>query len=171
MTDSAIQGAMPFPNLELRDDMGRLVGVTWHGAGASDGAGRAGWLAAVDGSPCSLRALAMVANRVTPEPGAEVDVVHVQSWLNKESAETELAPRGWTATAGARQLLDAASVRWRLHVVMGDAAEQIVNMADALGSRGITIGSQGLTAAQSLLLGSVTLQVVHQAKAPVLIVR
>lgn len=36
--------------------------------------------------------------------------------LNKEEAQTEPARRGWAATAQARQLLDAAAVRWRLHV-------------------------------------------------------
>lgn len=171
MTDAAMQGAMPSPDLQRRDDMGRLVAVTWNGAGVSDDSGSARWLVAVDGSECSLRAVAMAAGLVELEQGGAVDLMHVQPWLNKEAAETELARRGWVATALARQRLDAASVRWRLHVVMGDAAEQILNMADELGSRGITIGSQGLTAAQSLLLGSVTFQVVHQARTPVLIVR
>lgn len=44
-------------------------------------------------------------------------------------------------------------------------------LADALGSRGIAIGSHGLTAAESLLPGSVTCKVVHLARLPVLIVR
>jgi nucleotide-binding universal stress UspA family protein len=44
-------------------------------------------------------------------------------------------------------------------------------MANALGSRGIGVGSHGLTAAQSALLGSVTDKVAHQANVPVLIVR
>ena len=171
MSDVAMPDAMPAPTLERRDDIGRLVAVAWHGAGTDDGTGSSRWLVAVDGSAYSLRVATMVAGLLAPERDAEVDLLHVQPWLNKEAAEAELARRGWATTAQARQLLDAASVRWRLHVVMGDAAQQIVEVADALGSRGIAIGSQGLTAAQSLLLGSVTLQVVHQARAPVLIVR
>ncbi|MDP3798647.1 MAG: universal stress protein [Polaromonas sp.] len=167
MTDAAIQDAMPAPALERCDEMGRLVAVTWRGAGAGDDTGSARWLVAVDGSACSLRAVAMAAL----ERGAEVDLVHVQPWLNKEAAQTELARRGWAATAQARQRLDAAAVRWRLHVVMGEAAPEIVGLADALGSRGIAIGSHGLSAAESLLLGSVTYKVVHLAKLPVLIVR
>ena len=171
MTDAAAQDAMPTPALERRDDMGRLVAVTWHGADASDDTGSARWLVAVDGSACSLRAVAMTARLAALEQGAEVDLVHVQPWLNKEAAETELARRGWAATAQARQLLDAAAVRWRLHALMGEAAPEIVGLADALGSRGIAIGSHGLTAAESLLLGSVGYKVVHLAKLPVLIVR
>ena len=175
MTDAAIQNAVPAPALERRDDIGRLVSVTWHGAGAmdrtGDNAGCARWLVAVDGSECSLRAVAMAAQLVALEPHAELALVHVQPWLNKEAAETELPRRGWVATAQARELLDAAPVRWRLYVVMGEAAPEIAGLADALGSRGIVIGSRGLTAAESLLLGSVAYKVVYSAKPPVLIVR
>ncbi|MDO8440775.1 MAG: universal stress protein [Polaromonas sp.] len=171
MTDAAMQDAMPAPALERRDDMGRLVAVTWHGADPSDDTGSARWLVAVDGSACSLRAVAMAAGLAALERGAEVDLVHVQPWLNKEAAESELARRGWAATSQARQLLDAASVRWRLHVLMGEGAPEIADLADALGSRGIAIGSRGLTATESLLLGSVAYKVVHLARLPVLIVR
>ena len=171
MTDAAIQDTVPVPALERRDDMGRLIAVSFHGAGATDDSGSARWLVAVDGSACSLRAVAMVAGLAAPEQGAGVDLVHVQPWLNKEAAETELPRRGWAASAQARQLLDAASVPWRVHVVMGVGAPEITNLADALGSRGIAIGSRGLTATASLLLGSVAYQVVHLARLPVLIVR
>lgn len=171
MTDAATRDAMPAPALERRDDMGRLIAVSCHGPGASEDSGSPRWLVAVDGSACSLRAVAMVAGLAALEQGAGVDLVHVQPWLNKEAAESELARRGWAATAQARQLLDAASVRWRLHVVMGEGAPEIASLADALGSRGIAIGSRGLTATESLLLGSVAYKVVHLARLPVLIVR
>ncbi|MDP2449741.1 MAG: universal stress protein [Polaromonas sp.] len=171
MINAATQDTIPSPALERRDDMGRLVAMTWHGAGADADTGSARWLVAVDGSACSLRAVAMVAGLATQEKGAAVDLVHVQPWLNKEAAETELPRRGWAATAQARQLLDAAAVRWRLHVVMGEGAPEIASLADALGSRGIAIGSRGLTATESLLLGSVAYRVVHLARLPVLIVR
>ena len=71
----------------------------------------------------------------------------------------------------ARQLLDAASVRWRLHVVMGEGAPEIASLADELCSRGIAIGSRGLTATESVLLGSVAYKVVHLARTSVLFVR
>ncbi|MCM2341422.1 universal stress protein [Rhodoferax sp.] len=171
MTDAAIPGAIPASAQERRDDMGRLVAATWHGAGISEDQASARWLVAVDGSECASRAVAMAAGLAALEQSAEVDLIHVQPWLTKEAAETELARRGWAATAQARQLLDAASVRWRLHVVMGEGAPEIADLADALGSRGIVIGSRGLTAAESLLLGSVAYKVVHLARLPVLIVR
>jgi len=167
MTNTQTQTAMPTPAIERRDEMDRLVAVTWLSADASDDCESPCWLVAVDGSACSLRAVALAAQ----EARAQVDLVHVQPWLNKEAAEAELRQRGWAVAAPACQLLDAQAVRWRLHVIMGEAAPEIVGLADALGSRGIAIGSLGLTAAESVLLGSVTYKILQLAKAPVLVVR
>lgn len=172
MSDAVLQDVMLAPVLEQRDDMGRLVAVTWHGAGTdAGGAGRDRWLVAVDGSRGSLRAVEMVAHLSVLEQGPGVDLVHVESWLNKEAAETELARRGWAVTRTARQLLDASSIHWRLYALMGEGAPEIASLADELGSRGIAIGSRGLTAAESVLLGSVAYKVVHLAKTSVLLVR
>lgn len=174
MTDVSTVEAMPAPALERRDEMGRLVAVTWHASGVCAVNGNNRWLVAVDESECSLRAVAMAARLAALGQDGEVDIVHVQPWLVKEAAETELARRGWAATAKARQLLDAASVRWRLHVVMGEAALQIVGLAETpgvTGINGIVIGSRGQSVVKALMLGSVAEKVVHQAKVPVMIVR
>ena len=171
MTDAVMQSDMTAPAFEKRDDIGRLVSVTWYGPGAGNDAGGPRWLVAIDGSEFSHRAVAMVAALAALEQGAEIDLVHIHPWLNKEAAETELPRRGWAATAQARQMVDAAKARWRLHVVMGEAASGISQTADLLSSRCIAIGSRGQTATASLLLGSVAYKVVHSAKLPVLIVR
>ena len=177
MTPVSTVEAVPVPAIERRDDIGRLVAVTWHGSGVRAVNGNNRWLVAVDGSECSLRAVAMAARLAALGHDGEVDIVHVQPWLVKEAAETELARRGWAATAQARQLLDAASVRWRLHVVMGEAASQIVALAETPGINGINgingivIGSRGQSVVKALMLGSVAEKVLHQAKAPVMIVR
>lgn len=171
MNDAATPGAMPVPDLERRDSMGRLVGVAWHSAGATSALGNPRWLVAVDGSACSLRAVATVAHLAALAPGTAVDVVHIQPWLSKEAAEAELARGGWAATARARGMLDAAGLHWHLHAAMGEAATEIVGLADALGSLGIAVGSHGLTAAESVLLGSVAYRILKMARVPVLIVR
>ena len=171
MTHAATQNALPSPVLERRDDIGRLVAATWHGPGAGADSAAARWLVAIDGSDCSLRTLATAVDLVMLGNDREIDLVNVQPWLVKEAAETELPRRGWAATAQARGLLDAASIRWRLSVVLGEAAPGITGAADALASRAIAIGSHGLTATESLLLGSVAYKVLLLAKLPVLIVR
>lgn len=172
MSDIALQDDMPVPVTKQRDDMGRLVAVTWKSSDADQATPTDRWLVAVDGSVGSLRAVEMAGRMAaTGQQGAGVDLVHVQSWLNKEAAETELARRGWAATAQARLFLDAAGLNWRLLSLMGEEAQEIVHAAEALGSCGIAIGSRGLTATESLLLGSVAYKVVHLAKSSVLLVR
>ena len=177
MTDASTVAGVPAPAIERRDDIGRLVALTWHGSGALAVNSPNRWLVAVDGSACSLRAVSMAARLAALGDDGEVDVVHVQAWLVKEAAETELAGRSWAATAQARELLDAASVGWRVHVLMGDAASQIVGLAQtpgfagSAGFNGIVIGSRGQGMAESLILGSVADKVAHQAKLPVMIVR
>ena len=165
-------GAVPKPVSEERDDIGRLIAATFEiGPPAPDAGSGNRWLVAVDGSDHSLRAVAQAARLASePRERAGIDLINVQPWLSKEAAETELPQRGWAATARARALLDAAGVSWRVHVVMGEAAPHIVRLADALGSRGIIMGSHGLTA-QTLLLGSVAYKVIHMATVPVLVVR
>ncbi|HEY0887049.1 MAG TPA: universal stress protein [Ramlibacter sp.] len=163
--------AIPAPDRTARDEFGRLIAASW-GAAPDDHAGGSGrWLVAVDGSAGALRAAATAARLVAGQARLAIDLVHVHPWLVKEAAEVELARRGWRATAAVRALMDEAGVAWRLHVRMGEAAEEIVALGQQLRSQGIVIGSRGLAATESLLLGSVAYKVVHLAKVPVLIVR
>ena len=174
MTEASAITGIPAPATERRDDIGRLVAMTWHGRGVPAVAGNNRWLVAVDGSECSLRAVAMAARLAALGDDGEVNIVHVEPWLVKEAAEAELARRSWATTAQARQILDSASVGWRLHVVMGEAASQIVGFAETpglSGVNGIVIGSRGQGIARSLMLGSVADKVVHQTKLPVMVVR
>ena len=80
-------------------------------------------------------------------------------------------PPECTRASAARALMDEAGIAWRLHVRLDKTAEEIVALARELGGQGIAIGSHGLTATESLLLGSVADRVVHLGKVPTLIVR
>ena len=97
-------------------------------------------------------------------------LIHVQTWLSREAAELELAPRALEATARARLALDTAGVPWRLHVALGDPAERIIERALQLHVAGIVIGNRGLNVIESLLVGSVTSKVIHLSPVPVLVV-
>lgn len=172
MTHTTLKAAaVPAPDDSTRDELGRLVAARW-GSLPPGRAGRTGtWLVAIDGSEGAMRATAMAARLAAAEACADIDLVHVQPWMTKEAAEAELPRRAWQAFAGARTLLDDAGMAWRLHARMGEAAGQIVALSQELGSRAIAIGSHGLTATESLLLGSVAYKVVHLGKVPVLVVR
>ena len=66
---------------------------------------------------------------------------------------------------------DAAGVKIRTRLATGDPAEQICAYAEEIGARLIAIGSRGYGVVASLLLGSVSHDVVRRASCPVLIVR
>ena len=131
---------------------------------------RNAWLIGIDGSPHSLRATAAAMRQAATMKFCALHLVNVQAWLSNEAAESELLRRGWDATAGAREVLDAAGQPWRLHVAMGEAAESIVDLADRLACQGIVLGHHGQGAAKSLLLGSVAQKVAQLSALPLMVV-
>lgn len=162
---------MPAPENATRDAQGRLIELSFCSEKPPQKITANSWLVAVDGSAHSQRAVTETLRLAKAMAPCAIDLVNVQSWLAKETAETQLSQRGWDASATARALLDQAGQPWRLHVLMGESAERIVALAEALGSGGIVIGSHGLDATHALLLGSVAYKVIHLAAMPVLIVR
>lgn len=163
---------MPAPRHEQRDSDGRLVAVTLESESLPmSQPAAAGWLVALDGSKNARQALTQ-AMRLAKESGVPVlDLVNAQPWLSKEASNFHLAQFGWTVAADACALLDANGFGWRLHVRMGAPADNIVDLAASLSSRGIVIGARGLSTTESLLLGSVAQQVIHAAHGAVLVVR
>ena len=163
---------VPQPCREQRDADGRRISVTFESRPGQP-AVPAGdcWLVALDGSRHSLHALAQAMRLATKSGVPALDLVNVQPWLSKEAAEAELLRRGWAACVDACAMLDANRIGWRLHVLMGEPAARIVQLAETLGSCGIVIGARGLTATENLLLGSVARQVIHTVRGAVLVVR
>ena len=80
------------------------------------------------------------------------------------------AQRALADTEAVRELFAKAGRAWCLHVVMGEAADCILNAIGRLQPQGVVLGRRGLNAAQSLLLGSVTDKVLQQSPVPVLVV-
>lgn len=169
--NSQQQRPVQIPIDTTRDADGRLVGLTIDcGLGATATRSNA-WLVAVDGSAHSQSAVAEAVRLATKMKDCTLHVVNVQHWLSKEAAESELMNLGLEATDAAWALLDKEGVPWCLHIVMGEAAERIVALADSLGCHGIVIGSRGLGAVKNLLVGSVAYEVIHSSRIAVLVVR
>jgi nucleotide-binding universal stress UspA family protein len=80
---------------------------------------------------------------------------------------------------GARRILDeqvgrieqAGGTVLGAHLVEGRPADAILDLAERIGADLIVIGSRGLSSVKRLLVGSVSLGVVHHADRPVLVVR
>ena len=77
-----------------------------------------------------------------------------------------------TVTAGRAKAI--LTKRWsdvQVHVVDGDAREEIVRMAEEWPAELVVVGARGLTPIKRALLGSVSTTVVRHAHCPVLVVR
>ena len=88
--------------------------------------------------------------------------------INRESLEY------WRWSLGerlnvARMALEGKGLRVLTRIEYGNAAEQIVRVAEDEGVETIVLGAQGVTAAQELLIGSTAYEVIRRATVPVLI--
>lgn len=138
-------------------------------------------LVAVDGSPTSQRMVNHVIGFAQRDcPAIEVHLLNVQgpieAWEIKrfippEELEALLAKRGGDALAATRALLDQAGIRYTPHVRIGHVAETIAQVALETGCNHIVMGTRGMGAAGSLLLGSVATKVIHLADVPVTLVK
>src|SRR5690606_33304568 len=130
--------------------------------------------AAVDFSRFS-RAAVTTAIRVS-EAGAEVHVAHV---LRAPPADVEeLAPdwtgrlreqRGTQLEQWTKEWVEGAGARPQSHLIEGDPAEQVLDLADRVGADLIATGSHGMGFLGRLLLGSVSTRILRGATCAVLV--
>jgi nucleotide-binding universal stress UspA family protein len=158
------------PSAFQRDDDGRLTGLIFDSTPPLVTPDINPWLIAVDHSDNALLAVTHAASLAGNLNACALHMIHVQTWLSKEAAETELAHHGLEATARARALLDKKGLPWRLHVTMGDPVECIIELAARLDATGIMVGSSHLNFIETLLGESVIDKLVHQSPVPVLVV-
>jgi nucleotide-binding universal stress UspA family protein len=97
-----------------------------------------------------------------PRMGMVVGENQIQRYYEEE---------GGAALAAAKKKLDAAGVRYKAGVLVGQVAETLVQHATKTRCDLICIGTHGRTGAANLLLGSVATKVLHLANTPVLLVR
>ena len=66
---------------------------------------------------------------------------------------------------------EQAGATVQTHLVVGDPAEALLDVADQVGADLLVIGNRGMSGAKRFLLGSVPNKVSHHAKCTVLIIR
>ena len=136
----------------------------------------------VDGSECSLRAVARVIDKrsryADPET-LEIHLVNVQPALSHDvsrfASHDQIAlfhrDESEKQLNAACELLDAAGVKAVKHCEIGHPAEVICALAERLSCDQIVMGTHGRTALVELLVGSITLKVLHLATVPVLLIK
>jgi nucleotide-binding universal stress UspA family protein len=136
-------------------------------------------LLALDFSPWSLRAVAL-AQQVAPHahlvllhafqvPFAEklqfagVDAATIEHYRTHARAEASQLVQAMAQTAR------LSEGQWEPRIVEGDAAQRIVELEQELGCDLVVLGKHGQSAAEDLLLGSVTQHVLAQGSTDVLV--
>ena len=138
-------------------------------------------LIATDGSSSALQAVEF-GLELAEEHQAEPIFVHVApaadvlpvggfAMAGPVSVPHELDEHDRSSLEEALELADRRGIEARSRLLVGGAARQIVAYADEIDADLIVVGSRGLGAIGSTLLGSVSRKVLHDAKRPVLIVR
>jgi len=136
----------------------------------------------VDGSDGALAAVRQVIAlaQAHPQPAAfSVDLVNVQPALSRDvssfvagkTLQEYHGERSAEDLTGARHLLDAAGLTYRVHTRVGQAAAEICDLARELAVDQIVIGTRGQGAAAAAIMGSVASETVEKAPVPVLVVK
>jgi nucleotide-binding universal stress UspA family protein len=136
-----------------------------------------------DDSAPALRAVKQVVAIAGAMTGAEAVLLNVQhtdfmverlysgSKSELRQLEEPLRRAGEAMLIKAAALLDRAGVEHSAHVEVGDPAPLIADYAKKYHCDMIVMGTHGLGAVKSLVLGSVATKVLHLAKMPVMLVR
>ncbi|HSC50053.1 MAG TPA: universal stress protein [Gaiellaceae bacterium] len=130
-------------------------------------------LVAYDGSEPSRRALDRVRTFV---PNANVAVVSVAAPVYRDPmlpkfADEDEELRQQKALAEATALLAESGIDARGTAPVGDAATEIVRVAEESAADLIVLGARGLNPLKRVLLGSVSTKVLHHAPCDVLVVK
>jgi nucleotide-binding universal stress UspA family protein len=138
-----------------------------------------------DFSPCAERALA-TAVELAQLHGSELALVHVSELPANLSLDALVTPGDAPGplrvdeyvTRGARQRLETiakplkrAGLALNTLAVIGDVAEQILTVAEAVSADALVIGTHGRKGLPHFLLGSVAEKVIRGASVPVVCVR
>jgi nucleotide-binding universal stress UspA family protein len=95
----------------------------------------------------------------------------VTSFLPAGTAQQYHREQSTTAAEKARKLLDEAGLQHHVHFAVGQAAPQIVEAARREGCSQIVMGTRGLGALPSVVLGSVASRVASLSPLPVTLVK
>ena len=135
----------------------------------------------VDGSGASRRALEYVARTWANVRDVEVHLINVQepppaeivleAGLTSADWQVEHQKVGHEVMDPACKALEAVGLHYTAAVCVGNPADQIVARARELACTQIVMGTRGLSALASFVLGSVATRVIHAAPCPVTLVK
>ncbi|MEF8750532.1 MAG: universal stress protein [Candidatus Accumulibacter necessarius] len=137
-------------------------------------------LVAVDASAASRRAVHHLVALASVHPLIEAVLLNVQPEVDRQGVR-RIEQRDEVEAVEGRcggdilqqdcQVLQAAGVPFTPLIESGPAAETIARVAREKGCDGIVMGTRGLGAVSSILLGSVSSRVLHLSELPVTLIK
>ncbi len=133
----------------------------------------------VDGSGNALRAVRYMVDYVREHGPCSIHLLNVQqpivsgtvtAFFDADAIQEYYQDESKVALSEAEAVLDKAGVVYQSALRVGNITEWIKTYASEQRCDHIVMGSRGLGAAGSLLLGSVTLKVLHAVHVPVVLV-
>jgi len=135
----------------------------------------------VDGSEASLRAVDHVLKKIgLYKDTLEIHLLNVQlalrqgvtEFVSQKQIDSYHHDEGVKDLASARARLDAAKVPYQFHIGVGEEpAAVIARYAQDKKCDQVVMGTRGLGSVAGILLGSVTIKVIHLVGVPVLLVK
>ncbi|MCK9379988.1 MAG: universal stress protein [Sulfuritalea sp.] len=133
----------------------------------------------IDGSDSAFQAARYVIDFVKQYGALAIHVANIQpkpfEWATRgmepETVEENPSVQAHVALKPVLHALDEEGIVYQTHVRFGDTGEALLALADELECDHIIMGPRGLGAISGLMLGSVTLKVLHLAKIPVICVK
>ncbi|MBK1684281.1 universal stress protein [Rhodoferax fermentans] len=137
-------------------------------------------LIAIDGSEPSARAVDYaVTDAASRKESPHFYLVNVQPalptnvtrFIDTETIDDFQRETGEQALALAKAKLTASGLDFSSHILVGEAAPTLVEFAQQKNCSQIIMGAHGFGSVVGLLMGSVTVKVVHLSPVPVLLVK
>jgi len=137
-------------------------------------------LIAIDGSEPSLKSIDfMIRDASTRSCVPMIHLVNVQPalpsditrFIDRQTVNDYQREAGDVALVTAKARLDAASMAYSAHVLVGEAAPTLVEFAKARQCDMIIMGAHGFGTVLGLFMGSVTVKVVQLSDVPVLLIK
>jgi nucleotide-binding universal stress UspA family protein len=136
-------------------------------------------LVPVDGSANAERAVSHAIEIGKACQSVEIHVLNVQppvrgdvaSFVGGGAIENWHREEAEKALAGAKKLLDASELSYRVHIGVGNPGDVIGSFAKKLNCAQVIMGTRGLGSAMGLLLGSVAQHAISHVDVPVTLIK
>lgn len=138
-------------------------------------------LVPVDGSECSLRAVALAIYLARSSVDSSVHVLGVAAapivygevavYQGGARAEQDAAAHGNELVRDAKAAVAASGIRHVVEVLPGEPGAVVARRADELGATLIVMGTHGRSRLGNVVIGSVAMSVVHRVSIPVTLVK